>query len=82
MQNNKEDKCKIVDLKEYHSEKQKDIKMTNDNTQMENLENLEINELKNQLNNEKSKNKELAEKIFSLENKLKEEKMRCDELKR
>ena len=58
MQNNKEDKCKIVDLKEYHSEKQKDIKMTNDNTQMENLENLEINELKNQLNNEKSKNKE------------------------
>ena len=81
MQNNKEDKCKIVDLKEYHSEKQKDIKMTNDNTQMENLENLEINELKNQLNNEKSKNKELEEKIFSLENKLKEEKMRCDELK-
>ena len=84
MQNNKEDKCKIVDLKEYHSEKQKDIKMTNDNTQMENLENLEnleINELKNQLNNEKSKNKELEEKIFSLENKLKEEKMRCDEFK-
>jgi hypothetical protein len=82
MQNNKEDKCKIVDLKEYHSNKGKDIKMKNDNAQMENLENLEINELKNQLNNEKSKNKELAEKIFSLENKLKEEKMRCDELKR
>ena len=84
MQNNKEDKCKSVDLKEYHSEKQKDIRMTNDNTQMENLENLEnleINELKNQLNNEKSKNKELEEKIFSLENKLKEEKMRCDEFK-
>ena len=38
--------------------------------------------MKNQLNNEKSKNRELSEKIFSLENKLKEEKMRCDELKR
>ena len=49
MQNNKEDKCKIVDLKEYHSDKGKDIKMKNDNAQMENLENLEINELKNQL---------------------------------
>ena len=40
MQNNKEDKCKIVDLKEYHSNKGKDIKMKNDNAQMENLENL------------------------------------------
>ena len=27
MQNNKEDKCKIVDLKEFHSDKEKDIKM-------------------------------------------------------
>ena len=79
--NNTKDKSKIIDLKEYHNVKEIDIKTKNDNSKMENLENLEINDLKNQLNDEKAKNKELESKVFSLEKKLKEEKMRSDELK-
>ena len=77
-QNNKKDKCIANDLKEKHFDKVEDIKMKNDKTQ---IENIEINELKTQLNNEKSKNKDLEEKIAILENKLKEEKSKYDKEK-
>jgi len=43
-QNNKVDKNKIFDLKEYYFDEGKDIKMKNENTQ---IENIEINDLKN-----------------------------------
>ena len=39
--NNTKDKCKSIDLKEYHSVKEIDIKTKNENIKIENLENLE-----------------------------------------